>query len=296
MGILDFFRKARYARILESRAIPERLWEWARSEHRIFRGMPESDGARLRKLATLFLATKRFDPVQGAEIDEHLKISVAAQACLPLVGLCDPQKAGDDSADELSALLRGLSWYRSFATIFVTPDMYRVTRHNMDDAGVVEEYEDEFAGEAFELGPVALSVPDVEASGRGDGYNVIIHEMAHKLDGLDGNFDGCPPLHGDLDPAAWKADFTAAWDDFLARQRVGAGSRDGEKRRSKGMRMIRRQRSRIDPYAAESPDEFFAVLCEYFWEKPSILISEYPAVFTQLVRFFRRDPSAWPQS
>jgi Mlc titration factor MtfA (ptsG expression regulator) len=301
MGILDFFRKARYARILESRAIPDSLWEWARAEHRIFNGMPYPDCARLRKLATLFLATKRFDPVQGAEIDDYLKLSVAAQACLPLVGLCDLQTVGDERPDELSALYRGLSWYRGFATIFVTPDAYRVTQRHMDEAGVVDEYEDEFAGEAFALGPVALSIPDIEASGWGDGYNVIIHEMAHKLDGLDGHFDGCPPLHADMDPDTWKAEFTKAWEDFRARQRIGTGGRKGPSggdepsRTSKGMRMIRRKRSRIDPYAAESPDEFFAVLCEYFWEKPSILRAEYPAVFAQLVSFFRRDPLAWRQ-
>lgn len=293
MGILEYFRKTRYARILESQAIPDVLWDWALTEHRIFRGMPASDGLRLRNLATLFLATKRFDPVQGAEIDEHLKLSVAAQACLPLVGLCDPQKPRDVDADGLSALVRGLSWYRDFSTIFVTPDTYRVTQRSMDEAGVVDEYEDEFAGEAFSLGPVALSIPDIEASGWGDGYNVIIHEMAHKLDGLDGQVDGCPPLHEDMDPDTWKAEFTTAWEDFKARQRIGGGGRDGERRTSKGMRMIRKKRSRIDPYAAESPDEFFAVLCEYFWERPSILIAEYPDVFAQLMRFFRRDPSTW---
>jgi hypothetical protein len=230
--------------------------------------MGTDNESRLRELSTLFLAMKRFDPVGGAEIDDHLRVSVAAQACLPLLGL-------------------DISWYRDFTTIFITPNAYTVTQRRTDEWGLVSEYEDEFAGEAFSLGPVALSLPDIDASGWGDGYNVVIHEMAHKLDGLDGACDGRPPLHADMDGALWKAAFTEAWDDLNAR--LGASSGGGRAL----TRGTSKRRTRIDPYAAESPDEFFAVACEYFWEKPSILIREYPAVFGQLKLFFRRDPSAW---
>ncbi len=272
MGIFSRLREAGRKRLAERNPIPDELWDWAFRGHKIFRGMPEGDEKLLRELSTLFLATKRFDPVDGAEVDEELKVSVAAQACLPLLGL-------------------DFDWYRGWSTIIVTPGYYNVTKREADEAGVIHEYEDDFAGESFDLGPVALSVPDIDASGWGDGYNVVIHEMAHKIDGRDGSYDGCPPLHRDMDALAWKAAFSEAFADFRSKlesprtgRRPGGGRGPGGKAKS---------RTRIDPYAAESPDEFFAVACEYFYERPGVLLREYPAVYAQMRTFFRRDPSEW---
>jgi Mlc titration factor MtfA (ptsG expression regulator) len=261
MAFLSPFRAARRRRILERRPIPQDLWDWAIKEHRIFRWLGASDLSLLREFSTIFLAEKIFDPVGGLLLDEEIKVSIAAQACLPLLGL-------------------GIDWYSDWSTIIVTPREYEVSKRDVDDAGVVHEYEDEFAGEAFDLGPVALSRVDVEASGWGDGYNVVIHEMAHKLDGRNGAFDGCPPLHRDMDHDSWKRAFEAAYEDLRAK--LGRGPR----------RRSRRGGPRIDSYAAESPDEFFAVACEYFYEKPFLLKSEYPEVHAQLALFFRRDPTS----
>jgi MtfA peptidase len=260
VGLLSPFRVARRRRILERSPIEDKLWDWAIKEHRIFRWLSPSDAARLRELSTIFLGEKRFDPVDGVVLDDKLRVSIAAQACLPLLGL-------------------DMDWYSDWSTIIVTPREYGVSKRDVDEAGVVHEYDDEFSGEAFDLGPVALSRIDVEESGWGEGYNVVIHEMAHKLDGRDGAFDGCPPLHRDMDYAAWRSAFSAAFDDIRAKAQAAP------KRHS------RRRGMRIDAYAAESPDEFFAVCCEYFYEKPFVLKSEYPEVFAQLALFFRRDPT-----
>jgi Mlc titration factor MtfA (ptsG expression regulator) len=264
MPFLSPFRALRRKRLLERSPIDEELWAWAVKEHRIFRPFPTEDLGRLRELATIFLAEKIFRPVGGAVLDEELKTSIAAQACLPLLGL-------------------DIDWYSDWSTIIVTPREYDVRKREVDEAGVVHEYDDEFAGESFDLGPVALSRVDIEASGWGDGYNVVIHEMAHKLDGRDGAFDGCPPLHRDMDQAAWKRAFTAAFEDLRARIERPAPRNSHARRRRRG--------PRIDEYAAESPDEFFAVACEYFFEKPQLLVSEYPDVYSQLALFFKRDPA-----
>jgi Mlc titration factor MtfA (ptsG expression regulator) len=45
-------------------------------------------------------------------------------------------------------------------------------------------------------------------------------------------------------------------------------------------------------YAAENDAEFFAVACEYFFEQPLVLASEYPQVYRLLAAFFRQDPAA----
>lgn len=173
MSLFSRFRTARRRRILERFSIDDELWDWAIKEHKIFRWLGPPDRSRLRELSTLFLAEKLFDPVGGVDLDEELKVSIASQACLPLLGL-------------------DLDWYSDWSTIIVTPREYDVRKRDVDGAGVVHEYDDEFSGESFDLGPVALSRVDVEASGWGDGYNVVIHEMAHKLDGRGGSYDGCP--------------------------------------------------------------------------------------------------------
>jgi len=260
MGLLSPFRAARRRRILERSPIPDELWNWAIKEHRIFRWLGDEDRLRLRELATIFLGEKIFDPVDDVVLDPETKVSIAAQACLPLLGL-------------------DIDWYNDWSTIIVTPREYDVRAKSVDQAGVVHEYDDEFAGESFDLGPVALSRADVEASGWGDGYNVVIHEMAHKLDGRNGAFDGCPPLRSDMDYGAWRDAFTSAFEDI--RSKVDKPS---------PRRGMRHRGTRIDSYAAESPEEFFAVSCEYFYEKPHLLRSEYPEVYSQLARFFGRDP------
>lgn len=260
MSPLAFLRAARRRRALERMPIPEDLWTWALREHRIFRNLPPEDRDRLRELSTIFLAEKEFRPVQNAALDDRTRVSIASQACLPLLGL-------------------DMDWYSDWTTILVTPREYEVTRREVDGAGVVTEYDDELAGEVLHLGPVALSLEDVQASGWGDGYNVVIHEMAHKLDGRDGFFDGRPPLHRNMDNEVWRRTFSAAYEDLRIKVARAPGRRS------------RRRGPRLDPYAAESPDEFFAVACEYFFEKPLLLKAEYPEVYAQLLMFFRRDPA-----
>jgi Mlc titration factor MtfA (ptsG expression regulator) len=111
----------------------------------------------------------------------------------------------------------------------------------------------------------------VAASGNCDGYNAVIHEMAHKLDMSNGAMDGCPRLHRDMLAADWRAAFRPAYEDFS--RRVDGG-----------------EDTMLDPYAAEAPEEFFAVMSEVFFEQPEILNSEYPAVYGQLAAFYRQDP------
>jgi hypothetical protein len=108
------------------------------------------------------------------------------------------------------------------------------------------------AGEAWGRGPVILSWADVLDAGKKPGHNVVIHEMAHKLDMLNGDANGFPPLHRRMDRRVWSQVFSSAWDRLKEEQRNG-----GE--------------LPIDPYALESPAEFFAVASEQFFETPATL-------------------------
>jgi len=52
----------------------------------------------------------------------------------------------------------------------------------------------------------------------------------------------------------------------------------------------RGQQTAIDPYAAESPAEFFAVLSEVFFAEPQLLHLEYPRVYELFTLVYRQDP------
>jgi MtfA peptidase len=70
----------------------------------------------------------------------------------------------------------------------------------------------------------------------------------------------------------WQRVMRAAYDDFAKRVERG-------------------EDTAIDPYAAESPGEFFAVLSEVFFAEPSLLREEYPSVYREFARFYRQDPA-----
>lgn len=143
----------------------------------------------------------------------------------------------------------------------------------MDEDGVIHQHYQVMSGEAWPQGGVIFSLADVEASGQCDGYNVVIHEMAHKLDMHNGEVNGFPPLHAGMQPSAWSAAFSRAFVDM--NRRIDNG-----------------EDTPIDPYCTEDAGEFFAVLSEYFFEQPALLKREYTQVYQQLSLFYRQDPAA----
>ncbi len=229
-------------------------WSRVRQALPLLDGFSEVDASRLEEMALLFLREKRLEPVQGLELTDPMRLLIAAQACLPVLEL-------------------GLDWYRGWYAVIVYPAEFVPERETMGEDGVVGMEREIRSGEAWERGPVILSWADVEAGLECDGYNVVIHELAHKLDMRDGTANGRPPLHADMSGATWSAELSAAYADLC--RRVDGG-----------------EDTPIDPYATESPAEFFAVVSEAFFELPDLLEGEYPSVYAQLRSFYRQDPLA----
>lgn len=163
----------------------------------------------------------------------------------------------------------GLDWYDGWVGIVVYPGDFRVRRREIDAAGVVHEWDDALAGEAMPDGPVVLSW---DTAAHAKDMNVVVHEFAHKLDMRNGVADGRPPLHADMDPRLWHTAFQVAYDGF----------RDA---------LERGRDTWLDPYAAEHPAEFFAVMSEAFFERPQETRRRYPDVYDQLRHFYRQDPA-----
>ena len=248
------FKQWRRRRILARHALSDEVWSaTVASVPALARLAPDAQ-QRLRQLALLFLHEKQLQPVRGLVLDEPKRVRIAALACLPILEL-------------------GLDAYRGFSSVVVHPDEFVVRdRTYEDEDGVVHTGDDVLSGEAFEQGPIVLAWSEVEASGRGEGFNVVVHEFVHKLDMLSGEADGVPPLHGDMRVPEWVAAFDAAYDDQCEQLERG-------------------EEPWLDPYAAEDPAEFFAVCAELFFDVPADLRDEYPDVYEQLKRFFRQNPA-----
>ena len=240
--------------MLEKHAIDDALWRRA-TQGLSF--LPKD--SRLKDLVLLFLAEKQFAGAHGIDVTDAMRVAIAAQACLPILEL-------------------GLDWYAGWAGIVVHPGDFRVRRAEMDEDGVMHEWDDELAGEAMPGGPVVISWDAAqEASGSrvslGDPHiNVVIHEFAHKLDMLDGSADGMPPLHSGMDRRAWRRAFEEAYEGFNDAVERGKDTW-------------------LDPYAAEHPSEFFAVVSEAFFEDAKETRRRYPDVYQQLRLFYRQDPA-----
>ncbi|WP_163014429.1 zinc-dependent peptidase, partial [Pseudomonas viridiflava] len=146
------------------------------------------------------------------------------------------------------------NWYQGFHELVIYPDDFLSPQRYRDASGVEHQYEGEHSGEAWYQGPVILAWAGVASGGGWDAYNLVIHELAHKLDMLNGDANGLPPLHRSMSIGAWASAMQAAFDD-LNRQLDADPEAE----------------TVIDPYAAENPAEFFAVTSEYFFTAPDLL-------------------------
>ena len=235
--------------------IDDDTWQHVLARVRWIAALDEARAQRLRALAAAFLQRKTVTPIAPLELDPAQRTILAVLCCLPLLEF-------------------GGEGLHGWSQLIVYPDAFRVNRSHVDAAGVLHEWDDELIGEAWDSGPLILSWADVEADldDPHAGFCVAVHEMAHKLDALDGVLDGTPPL-----PRAWQRewarDFQQGYDAFVAE--VDAG-RDVA----------------IDPYAAEAPEEFFAVCSEYHFSDPATLREAFPRVAAHFERFYGPSPSA----
>lgn len=247
--MFDFLRKWPFSRKTDATRVPDGLWEEVERNLPFLAYLEPSERQRLRELAVAFLEEKRFHGAHQFILTDQMMLAIALQACLPILN-------------------RGLESYRGWIGIIVYPGDIVIPRQQMDEDGVVHEFDDEVLGEAWEQGPVLLSWQETPQYGA----NVVIHEFAHKLDMANGEADGFPPLPGRMSAMEWTRIFTMSYEHFCDLVDDGLPTA-------------------LDPYAAEHPAEFFAVASESFFETPLLLQHAYPGVYEQLRRFYGCDPA-----
>lgn len=231
-------------------------WESAIADWPVMHRYKAAEREALRELTFRFLARKKFVSGNEFQFTDVMCLKLATMACVPILHL-------------------GLHWYDHWQTIILYEGDFVPNRPYRTDDGVVHSKSPGLSGEAWERGPVILSWQAICESGgnsrHGKASNVVIHELAHKLDMLRDGANGAPPMHPDMQKGEWHDIFTAAWDRL---------QKDWQHQRPLP----------LDDYALTSPAEFFAVCSEAFFETPDIMKHELPQVYRLLCQFYRQLP------
>ena len=262
---------------------PEGLWQEIMERHPFLRSLTDHDQQRLRLFSGHFLQEKEFHGAHGLEITDKMALTVAAQACLPLLHMRPP--SGQRTPDRMQVL----DWYDDFVGVVIQPGAALARRQRADAAGVVHHYDEALAGEAMDRGPIMLSWEDVERAPEHAerGSNLVIHEFVHKIDmrGMQagGSADGAPALVRDLwglhsegkAREHWRSTMGEAYDRF--REQVTMAERFGA------------EAPWLDAYAATDPAEFFSVTSEAYFVARARFGKEFPALVSLYDGFFRAE-------
>ena len=236
-------------------ALPDDWAEQASRSVRWFDALVDEERARIGELAGRLLSEKDWEAAQGFELTEEIRLTIALQAALLVLGL-------------------SFDHYRMAKTIIVHPTTMVATGERAGPVpGVVSADPLPLLGQAAHAeGPVVIAWDEARRNARHPerGYDVVFHEFAHKLDMLDHVVDGTPPVDDDAARQRWIEVCTAE----LEALRRGEGG------------------DLLDDYAAQDPGEFFAVATEVFFDRPVDLRAAKPDLYDVLAAFYNQEPAA----
>lgn len=222
-----------------------------------FRRLPADLQLQLKQHIQVFIAEKPFIGCNGLQVDDEMRVTIAAQACLLLLN-------------------RRTRYFPNLRRILVYPGPFVVGRVQTSAAGVHHEQRQALSGESWSSGQVVLSWDDARdgAARADDGRNVVIHEFAHQLDQESGAANGAPFLGRRTRYAQWARVLGAEFERLRAQVQAG-------------------QPSLIADYGATDPAEFFAVASEVFFEQPLRLAAEHAELYRELSGYYAVDPLSW---
>jgi len=223
----------------------------------LYAKLPPELQLRLHDKTAHFIATTFFEGCGGLELTDTMILTVAAQACLLVLGY--------DGAP-----------YPNLNTVLLYPGAFQTTARSAGPGGSVIERQVTALGESWDNGTVILSWNSVRngAANIFDGHNVTFHEFAHQLDAMDGDTDGVPLLASEAAYQTWANVLGEHCSDLIGN-------------------VQRRRKTTIDAYGATNPGEFFAVASETFFEKPRQLKKKHPELYAELQKFYHLDPVEW---
>jgi Mlc titration factor MtfA (ptsG expression regulator) len=256
IAMLVFLYPAWRKRWLLSRPFPAEWLAILNKRLPFYPRLQSDEQKQLRDLITLFLDDKTFHGCAGLQIDDEMRVVIAAEACLLLLN-------------------RKTEIYPRLQHILVYPYAFRAVQdhHNWD--GTISVANRDMLGESWHYGKVILSWDDVQhgVANFSDGHNVVLHEFSHQLDSENGAPNGAPVL---------RRNSLQVWANVLSTEFDALTEAAHQQ-----------QETVLDPYGATSPAEFFAVATETFFEKPAALEQSHPALYAELSKYYCVNPQHW---
>ncbi|HEX4638423.1 MAG TPA: M90 family metallopeptidase [Chthoniobacterales bacterium] len=249
------FLKDRHRKRLKARPFPNEWLRIIKSNVAFFARLAANDQAELLDHIQVFLAEKNFEGCAGQAIDDEVRVTIAAQACLLL-------------------LHRKTDYFPRLLTILVYPSTYSVQEQRPITAEIWEEGKSYRAGETERtMGSMVLAWDAVKsgAADPSDAKNVVLHEFAHQLDYENFAADGAPALATKEQQTSWSNVMRTEFASLRAAEDTGIPTL-------------------LDTYGATNPTEFFAVSVEAFFERPAALRSAHPRLYTEFSRYFNQSP------
>jgi Mlc titration factor MtfA (ptsG expression regulator) len=247
--------KNRRRKALAAESLPTAWHAWLRSDVRHYEYLDRQKQARVDQIVKVFVAEKTWVGGSGFAVTDEMKVTVAGQAAVLAVGMEEPY------------------YFDSVLSIILYEGAYEHPVGYLGESGILAE-QVPVSGEAWHRGPIVLSWRDVLADGRdaSGGRNVVFHEFAHYIDGLDGDMDGSPPLVGRERHQRWYRVTETEYRRLVGRAR-------------------RNEVSLLDHYGASNRAEFFAVATECFFEQPHAMQAQHGELYGVLRDFYRQDPA-----
>lgn len=259
---LNFFRNRRRERWL-SKPEPHEWTEWLRKNVWQYAHVSEPYKAKIRRVACVLFHEKSWVGGSGLEVTDEMRVTIAGQAALATLGFEKPY------------------YFERLKTIIVYPGSFTGRPASgegliLGELGHTEQHFDTRTGESWQGGPIILSWQAVRSEGRNARFarNVVLHEFAHHMDGLDGRTDGAPPMTDYEFEKKWYRVTAAEYRTLLGLAHRG-------------------EQSLLDHYGATNKAEFFAVSVECFFTQPHDLADEHLELFNVLTRLFGQDPRDW---
>jgi Mlc titration factor MtfA (ptsG expression regulator) len=225
-----------------------------------FKKLKADEQKQLLGLIQLFLASKTFYGCNGLEINDDIRVTIAAEACLLLLNRKTPV-------------------YPRLKYILVYPSAFLTDNKHYNQDGTIGQNIRTLLGESWHHGKIILSWDDVTygAGNIHDGHNVSLHEFAHQLDSESGSANGAPLLGKELGKNAYQS-----WARILT-----------EEYEELHHAIEHHHKTVMDSYGATNPAEFFAVATETFFEKPQQMKKHHPELFEELRKFYQVNPADW---
>jgi Mlc titration factor MtfA (ptsG expression regulator) len=258
MSIFHWIRNRRRKKLL-AEPFPPAWQATLDAKVKLFGLLPPKEQQALRNRLRIFIAEKDWEGCGGLKMTDEIRVVIAAQACVLALGVAD-------------------FYFERVETVLVYPSEWvPPPQFQRQHGGVVTEDSDALhLGEHWQHGPVILAWDQAEhdATRPQGGFNVVFHEFAHHLDGLNGFVDGMPPLDSPSQERNWLRVTEREYDKLVEMSEAGRATL-------------------LDEYGASSMAEFFAVSTECFFTRPVAMQRRHAELFELLAQFYKQDPRPW---